>query len=113
MRALRAFAAFLREVLSENGQGSWSRVGSAAIVAAYAYTLLATRVVPERTDQVAYLLAALYGANQVKACTQWLASRYVRRPPPEAVGRSSDGRQRRSQARAEPRSNHKGAPESC
>lgn len=61
-----ALISFLREVLSEDGKGSWSRTGSAVIVLAYAYIVVATRSIPERTEELAFVLAALYGVNQVK-----------------------------------------------
>ena len=48
MRALRAFVGFLREVLSENGVGSWSRVDSAVVVGARAYVIVSTGSIPER-----------------------------------------------------------------
>ena len=49
---------FLREVLSEDGQGSWSRVGSGIVVGALVYVMIATRSIPERTDEFAWVLAA-------------------------------------------------------
>jgi len=42
--------AFLREVLSEDGQGSWSRVGGAIVVLALIYVMITTRSIPERTE---------------------------------------------------------------
>ena len=57
--------ALLREVRSEGGQGSWSRVGSAIVVAALVYAMITTRSIPERTEELAWVLAALYGANQL------------------------------------------------
>jgi hypothetical protein len=63
--AALALLRFLREVLSEDGQGSWSRVGSAIVVAALAYVMVSTRGIPERTEELAWVLAALYGANQI------------------------------------------------
>ncbi len=65
MRALRAFAAFLREVLSENGVGSLSRTASAVLVVSYVYVMVSTQSIPEHTEQLAWVLAALYGANQL------------------------------------------------
>ena len=65
MNWLMRLAGFLREVLSEDGQGSWSRVGSAIVVAALVYVMIATRSIPERTEELAWVLAALYGANQL------------------------------------------------
>ena len=56
---------FLREALSEDGQGSWSRIGSAIVVAALIYVMISTRTIPERTEELAWVLAALYGANQL------------------------------------------------
>jgi len=56
---------FLREVLSEDGQGSWSRVGSGIVVGGLVYVMIATRSIPERTEELAWVLAALYGANQL------------------------------------------------
>ncbi len=56
---------FLREVLSEDGQGSWSRVGSAVVVAALVFVMVTTRSIPERTEELAWVLGALYGANQL------------------------------------------------
>ncbi|MCI0423567.1 MAG: hypothetical protein L0312_30835 [Acidobacteria bacterium] len=70
MRALKAFVAFLREVLSENGVGSLSRTASAVLVAGYTYVMVSTRSVPEHTEQLAWVLAALYGANQLKGLGQ-------------------------------------------
>ncbi len=65
MRALKAFVGFLREVLSENGVGSLSRTASAVLVAGYTYVMVSTRSIPEHTEQLAWLLAALYGTNQL------------------------------------------------
>ena len=70
MLALRAFVGFLREVLSENGVGSLSRTASAVLVGGYTYVMISTKVVPEHTEQLAWLLAALYGANQLKRLGQ-------------------------------------------
>ena len=56
---------FLREALSEDGQGSWSRVGSAVVVGALVYVMITTHSIPERTEELAWVLAALYGANQI------------------------------------------------
>lgn len=65
---------FLREVLSDyNGQGSWSRVGSAILIVALAYVIVKTRGVPENTDKVAYVVAALYGLNQLRNFAQKLS----------------------------------------
>ncbi len=66
---------FLREALSEDGQGSWSRVGSAIIVAALIYVMITTRSIPERTEELAWVLAALYVANQLKNVAQMIAQR--------------------------------------
>lgn len=68
-----ALLRFLREALSEDGQGSWSRVGSAVVVASLAYVMVTTRAIPERTEELAFVLAALYGVNQLRAFGQWLA----------------------------------------
>ena len=65
--------AFLREVLSEDGRGSWSRVGSAIVVGGLVYVMVATRSIPERTEELAWVLAALYGANQIGRLGQTLA----------------------------------------
>jgi len=65
---------FLREVLSEDGQGSWSRVGSTIVVDASVYVILSTRGIPERTEELAWVLAALYGANQLGRLGQGFAS---------------------------------------
>ncbi|MCI0622190.1 MAG: hypothetical protein L0387_11090 [Acidobacteria bacterium] len=73
MHALKTFIGFLREVLSENGRGSWSRVGSAVVVAALVYVIVATRSIPERTEELAWVLAALYGANQLGRVAQSFA----------------------------------------
>ena len=85
MNWLLALLRLLREALSEDSQGSWSRVGSATIVLAYAYTVVTTRAIPERTEELAFALAALYGVNQLKAFGQWLASDRSRPPyrPPK------------------------------
>lgn len=56
---------FLPEVLSEDGPGNWSRVRSAIAVAAQVFVIVATRSIPERTEELAWVLAALFGANQV------------------------------------------------
>ncbi len=41
----------------------------------FAYIVVTTRSIPERTEELAYLLAALYGANQLRALgRQWLAN---------------------------------------
>lgn len=61
-------------MLSEDGQGSWSRTGSAIIMLPYADIVLATRSIPERTEELAFVLAALYGVNQLNALGQWLAA---------------------------------------
>lgn len=60
-----ALLRFLREALSEDGKGSWSRTGSAVVIAAYAYIVVATRSIPERTEELAWVVAALYGVNQL------------------------------------------------
>ncbi len=72
---------FLREALSEDGQGSWSRVGSAIVVAALIYVMVTTRSIPERTEELAWVLAALYGANQLGRLGESLAP--IRRSKPE------------------------------
>jgi hypothetical protein len=64
---------FLREALSEDGQGSWSRVGSAIVVAGLVFVMVSTRSIPERTEELAWVLAALYGANQIGRLGQVLA----------------------------------------
>jgi len=56
---------FLREALSEDGQGSWSRVGSAIVVTALVFVMISTCTIPERTEELAWDLAALYGANRL------------------------------------------------
>jgi hypothetical protein len=63
--AVLALLRFLREALSEDGQGSWSRVGSAIVVLALIYVMITTRSIPDRTEELAWVLAALYGANQL------------------------------------------------
>ncbi|MCI0620560.1 MAG: hypothetical protein L0387_02630 [Acidobacteria bacterium] len=73
MRLLRAFIAFLREVLSENGVGSLSRTASAVLVVSYTYVMVSTRSIPEHTEQLAWVLGALYGANQLKRLGQAVA----------------------------------------
>jgi len=73
--AVLALLRFLREVLSEDGQGNWSRVGSAIVVAALVYVMVSTRAIPERTEELAWVLAALYGANQLGRLGQVLAER--------------------------------------
>ena len=55
----------LREGLCEDGHGSWLRVGSTSVVAALVYVINSTRGIPERTEELAWVLAALYGANQL------------------------------------------------
>lgn len=57
---------FVREVLSENGVGSLSRCASASLVAALVIVMLRTGNVPEHTEELAWVIAALYGANQIK-----------------------------------------------
>ena len=42
--------AFLREVLSEDGQDNWSRVGTAIVVGALVYVMVAKRSIPERSE---------------------------------------------------------------
>ena len=64
---------FLREVLSEDGQGSWSGVGSAIVVLALVYVMISTRSIPERTEELAWVLAALYGAKQLRAVGESIA----------------------------------------
>lgn len=64
---------FLREALSEDGQGSWSRIGSAIVVAALIYVMISTRTIPERTEELAWVLAALYGANQLSRVGEAIA----------------------------------------
>lgn len=63
--AVLSLLRFLREALSEDGQGSWSRVGSAIVVLALVFVMVTTRSIPERTEELAWVLAALYGANQL------------------------------------------------
>ncbi len=41
-------------------------------VAALVYVMVTTRAIPERTEELAWVLAALYGVNQLKAIGQWL-----------------------------------------
>lgn len=76
--AVLALLRFLREALSEDGQGSWSRVGSALVVAALVFVMISTRAIPERTEDLAWVLAALYGANQVGRLGEVIAE--ARRP---------------------------------
>lgn len=73
--AVLSLLRFLREALSEDGQGSWSRVGSAIVVAALVYVMISTRSVPDRTEDLAWVLAALYGANQLGRLGEVLAER--------------------------------------
>jgi hypothetical protein len=73
--AVLSLLRFLREALSEDGQGSWSRVGSALVVAALVFVMISTRSIPERTEKLAWVLAALYGANQVGRLGQAWADR--------------------------------------
>jgi hypothetical protein len=54
-------------VMSEaDGTPSWARCGSAAIVTCWCLVFVRTQAVPDRTADVAFLIAALYGANQLK-----------------------------------------------
>ena len=55
----------LREGLPEDGHGSWLCVGSTNVVAALVYVINSSRSIPERTEELAWVLAALYGANQL------------------------------------------------
>jgi hypothetical protein len=73
--AVLSLLRFLREALSEDGQGSWSRVGSAIVVAALVYVMISTRTIPERTEELAWVLAALYGANQLGSLGHAFAER--------------------------------------
>ncbi len=73
MHGLRALVVFLGEVLSENGVGSLSRTASAVLVAGYTYVMVSTRSIPEHTEEVGWLLAALYGLNQLKVVAKGLA----------------------------------------
>jgi len=41
-------------------------VGTLVYVGALAYVMIATRTIPERAEELAWVLAALYGANQLK-----------------------------------------------
>lgn len=71
----KALVTFVRDTLSDtNGVGSFSRFGCAVLVTAYVAVMLWTRAIPERSDQFAIVLLSLYGANQVKAAVQGLAS---------------------------------------
>ena len=63
----------LREVLSQDGKRSWSRVGSAAVVAAVVYVVITTRSIPERTEELARVLAAVYGVNHLGRLGEGLA----------------------------------------
>lgn len=63
--AILSLLRFLREALSEDGHGSWSRVGSAVVVLGLLYVMVTTRTIPERTEELAWVIAALYGANQL------------------------------------------------
>lgn len=63
----------LRDALRDNGTPSWSRLGSAIIVCTWCYVFIRIRAVPERTEQAALLVAALYGANQFKSAFVKLA----------------------------------------
>ena len=40
-------------------------MGSAIVVAALVYVMITTRTIPERTEELAWVIAALYGANQL------------------------------------------------
>ncbi len=79
--AVLSLLRFLREALSEDGQGSWSRVGSAVVVAALVFVMISTRSVPERTEELAWVLAALYGANQFARLGEALAELKQRKLP--------------------------------
>ena len=41
-------------------------MGSAIVVAALVYVMISTRGIPERTEELAYVLGALYGVNQLR-----------------------------------------------
>jgi len=73
MKWFPIFMDFMREVLSEDGQGSWSRVGSAIVVAALVFVMITTRSIPERTEELGWVLAALYGANQLARVGEYMA----------------------------------------
>jgi hypothetical protein len=85
--AVLSLLRFLREVLSEEGKGSWSRTGSAIVVLAYAYVVVVTQSIPERSEELAFIIGALYGVNQLKAFGQWAMA--GRSQPPEVAQRSS------------------------
>jgi len=63
--AVLSLLRLLREALSEDGQGSWSRRGSAIVVLGLIYVMITTPSIPKRTEELAWILAALYGANQL------------------------------------------------
>jgi uncharacterized membrane protein YGL010W len=63
---LLAFFIWLRSAFSEEGQGSWSRLGSGIIIATWAYIAVKHLAIPERTPELIGVLAALYGANQLR-----------------------------------------------
>jgi len=52
--AVLSLLRFLGESLSEDGQGSWSRLGGAIVVLALIYVMITTRRIPERTEQLAW-----------------------------------------------------------
>lgn len=84
--ALAALVRELRDALRENGVASCGRWASWAIVGCWCYVLVVTRQIPERTEQAAILVAALYGANQLKlAVQQYGVIRQATQPMPPAA----------------------------
>lgn len=69
-----ALVGFGRSVLSEDGEGSWSRVGSAMVVTTWCAVFAWTRKVPDHSEGAAYMIGALYGMNQIKSLGAAFAS---------------------------------------
>jgi uncharacterized membrane protein YoaK (UPF0700 family) len=63
-------AGFFRD---HNDKPSMGRLATLIIVIALAKVMLHTGTVPDNSDKIAYVLAALFGANQLKLVAQALA----------------------------------------
>lgn len=88
--ALKTLVRELRDVLRDNGCPSWSRYGSAAIVATWCYVAVRTRTIPEHTEMVGVILAALYGANQLPKIAQAIAQAKAAAAPVQPTDQSKE-----------------------
>lgn len=65
-RGICALVREWRDALREDGVASGARWGSFLVLATWCFIAIYKKAIPERTEQTAWLIGALYGLNQLK-----------------------------------------------